>query len=471
MASRLARGLGTLRSIGFGDIGDLPEPSGTGCARIAASRLAFRFSGFRGFSTSDAVVGRERVVFDYRYVLADEFFDVTEILALFAVAERNGGSRSSCAPGPTDAVDVRLGFVRKVVVHDELEVVDIDASGGDIGGHEDPDSPVFKSPESALSGVLGFVSVDGLGGNASFLEILDDLVRAVFRPGENEHLFERTVFENMDEKPLLIGTGHEIDSLGNLFGGRRYGRNFDPCRIFQDGFGKLHDFRRHRRRKEERLALFGNFRNDLANVVDESHVEHPVGFIQNKNADMAEIDVSLTHKVEESSRSRYENVDTLGEAVGLRPLPYPAENHRMAESGIASVRREGIADLDREFASRREHEAANRALVALGGLFFGSLLSTGEELDDRKGKGGRFSGSRLRATDEVATGKDGRDTARLNRGGRFVPLVGKGSENRLGKSEVFELGHRCWISGKRKIVFENVEKQNEKIRCGNVVKI
>ena len=48
------------------------------------------------------------------------------------------GPGAGGAPGP---VQVVLVVVRRVVVHDEVDIVDVDAAGGDIGGDEHPGGP------------------------------------------------------------------------------------------------------------------------------------------------------------------------------------------------------------------------------------------------------------------------------------------------------------------------------------------
>ena len=65
-----------------------------------------------------------------------------------------GASRTS------GAVQVVLRVVRRVEVHDQVDVVDVDAAGGDIGGHQHPRVTGGEAGQRALALVLVQVAVD-----------------------------------------------------------------------------------------------------------------------------------------------------------------------------------------------------------------------------------------------------------------------------------------------------------------------
>ena len=60
----------------------------------------------------------------------------------------------------TNSVDVILAIVGIVVVDDELDIVDIEASGGDVGGNEDGSAASLELAQHPLPLLLLFVSVD-----------------------------------------------------------------------------------------------------------------------------------------------------------------------------------------------------------------------------------------------------------------------------------------------------------------------
>ena len=75
--------------------------------------------------------------------------------------ERQHGAVGAGARRTARAVQVVLVVVRRVVVHDEVDVVDVDAAGGDVGGYQDPRLTAREGVERPLALRLAQVAVDG----------------------------------------------------------------------------------------------------------------------------------------------------------------------------------------------------------------------------------------------------------------------------------------------------------------------
>ena len=81
---------------------------------------------------------------------------------------------------------------------------------------------------------------------------------------------------------------------------------------------------RHRGREHQRLPLGRNLVDDLAQVVDKAHVEHPVGLVDDQHFDVRQIDVTLLHQIQQPAGRGDDNVDTAVEARrtwGTWPTP------------------------------------------------------------------------------------------------------------------------------------------------------
>ena len=59
------------------------------------------------------------------------------------------------------------------------DALHVDATGGDVGGHQDPDLAGAEALEGQLAGALGLVAVDRLGAMAAFLELFGNPVGPV----------------------------------------------------------------------------------------------------------------------------------------------------------------------------------------------------------------------------------------------------------------------------------------------------
>jgi hypothetical protein len=62
----------------------------------------------------------------------------------------------------------------------------------------------------------------------------------------------------------------------------------------------------------------GQQADDAADVVDEAHVEHAVGFVQHQDLDVAQVDGLLLHVVEQPARRRDDDVHAAAQVLDLR---------------------------------------------------------------------------------------------------------------------------------------------------------
>src|SRR5262249_52720662 len=77
--------------------------------------------------------------------------DGAQKIAFGAVAQRDGGARSPCPRRAADAVNVGLGHLGQLIVHDMCHEIDVDAPGSDIGCDEHGDARVAEILEGVLA--------------------------------------------------------------------------------------------------------------------------------------------------------------------------------------------------------------------------------------------------------------------------------------------------------------------------------
>ena len=164
----------------------------------------------------------------------------------------------------------------------------------------------------------------------------------------------------------------------------------------------------------------------VADVMNEPHVEHPIGLVEDEILDRLDLDEPLPDEIEEPPRRRHEDVDATGHGAGLRVLVDAAVDHRALEMGVAAVGFEAVVDLPGELARRRENE--DPAMLRRG-----VATVVHEPLDERQREGRRLTGAGLRTAEEVAAGEDVRHRLGLDRRRRRVALVGERLEERLGE--------------------------------------
>ena len=189
------------------------------------------------------------------------------------------------------------------------------------------------------------------------------LVSAALGTGEHEHALERRVSEQFRQKSALAAGFHEHDALVDaLDSGRR--RSYGDLQrvLVEQVVGQLLDVRRHGGREEQVLTLLGQVANDTTDRIDEAHVEHLVGFVEDEDLGLREIGITLAEVVEQAARGGDDDVDATRQRLALRAMPHAAEDRGDAEAKLRAVRLEVVSDLRREFARRRKHEHAAAAL-------------------------------------------------------------------------------------------------------------
>ncbi len=116
-------------------------------------------------------------------------------------------------------MDVILRVVRVVVVDDKLDVVDIQATGGDVSGDEDRGAAFSKLSQDPVALLLLFVSVDAHGGVALPTHESGQVVGLTFCFNKDEDFVVRLTsdfFQEPGKFLLLLIFFADIDNLLKL---------------------------------------------------------------------------------------------------------------------------------------------------------------------------------------------------------------------------------------------------------------
>lgn len=93
------------------------------------------------------------------YLLAEEALDACPATAVAVAHQSHGYSFGICACCAAYAVYVVLGIVRHIVVHHHCNLVDVDAAGHNVGGHEQVDASGTEIEHHVLASLLVEVGV------------------------------------------------------------------------------------------------------------------------------------------------------------------------------------------------------------------------------------------------------------------------------------------------------------------------
>ena len=102
-------------------------------------------------------------------------------------------------------MDIGLGRIGQIVVDNGMELADVDAPCGDVGGHHDLHLSRLEIAQGPLALPLRLVSVDRFAAYASPFQHAGDVVRAVLRAREYEHLLGVGCREQVDQQLAFFG--------------------------------------------------------------------------------------------------------------------------------------------------------------------------------------------------------------------------------------------------------------------------
>ncbi len=102
--------------------------------------------------------------------LSDQFFDRDHGFLIERGDQRDRGAGAPGASGAADAVDVVVGMMRHVEIEDMADCGNIEAAGGDVGGHQERDFAVAELVEREGARRLFHVAMQGADAEAVLLQ-------------------------------------------------------------------------------------------------------------------------------------------------------------------------------------------------------------------------------------------------------------------------------------------------------------
>ena len=323
--------------------------------------------------------------------------------------QRDRGALASGPTGPPDPVDVGIGVGRDVVVDDVRDELDVEAAGGHIRGDEDVERAVAEPAHHPVARLLGEAAVEGARVVAARAQRLREVVDLAARPREDERRGRVLDVEDAAEGRQLVGAPDDVRDLadeGRAVPGDALGMDLDPRRVAQVALGDARDGGRDGRREERGLALGRRRRQDGLEILGEAHVEHLVGFVEDRDLDLVETQAAALQVVDRAPGRGDDDVHAAPQAAELLTDGLAAIDGQDAGPELPAVLVERLGDLHRELARRDQDE---RRCPAFTGL------PDGDALERRQRERRRLAGAGRCLGEEVAPGQQRRDRLALDR--------------------------------------------------------
>ena len=226
-------------------------------------------------------------------------------------------------------------------------------------------SPVRNAASARVALALRLVAVDGVGGMPRSSSVFTTrsapcLVRVKTSARSTGSLLQKLAQHARLSRGVDWMTRWAIRSTVVA---RR--RHRDATGIAQDGVGEFRDVLRHGGREQQRLALERQLGDDLADGMDEAHVEHAVGFVEHQDLDLVKRQpVALTRSIRRPGVATRMSVPAITE----RPACpwHAADDHGGPRRDVAAIGLEAVADLARQARASAQSTSARRSWRAAG---------------------------------------------------------------------------------------------------------
>ena len=249
-----------------------------------------------------------------------------------------------------------------------------------------------------------------------------------------------------------------VEDLGDVVGGGVFAFDADGFRRVEVFVGEFLHFLCHRRR-EQKVQAFVRGRHlpqEVAHVVDEAEVKHPVGFVQYAYFDVFQADDFLFVKVDDAPRCADDDVyRRVFEQVALVFHADAAVDGKAVQPGVGADLVGVFFDLYGEFACRRQHDCPRPFGFGVDGV--------GEQVvveGDEEGSG--FAGSGLRQSHHVVT-------AERQRQGFFLYRRGVGEAVVFQRFLYGRVNGKAAESGRGRVVFCHVVSRDFSVVTARII--
>ena len=334
--------------------------------------------------------------------------DLAEELNVALGDEVDGNSLTAVTTATTDTVEVVLLVGGEIVVDDDVDVVDVDTAGNEIGGDEDTGGAGLEGGHDLLALALGHLGVHGGDGVVVVVEGVSDVVNLAAGVGEDDGLGDGDglveIHEGVELVLLLDGDVELLDTLK----GEGLALDENAGGLAHELGGHVEHVLGHGGGEESNLDVLGEELEDLVNLVGEALGEHLIGLIEDHAAEGVSAEGTAGDEVGDTAGGTDGDDDA---GLDLADV--------ILDTGTAD---EGVAE---EVALGEVVAKGGDDVEGLGGELAGGgedeglevLVAEVEAAEETDGEGAGLTGTRLGLGDDVAALDERGDGALLNGGG------------------------------------------------------
>lgn len=299
-------------------------------------------------------------------------------------------------------MDVVLDVFGDSPVDHVRDVIDVQASRRHVGGDEHPRLAVPKPLHHLEPDRLIEIAGQGRRWIAATPELPLDPANVSSGVAEHDERVFRILVDEAAEGAESLVRGEMTDTLTNLGGCLQSRGGFDPYGTLHETLRQAQDRLRQGCREQEGLTLTRDFPENGSHVVDEAHVQHPVGFIQDHHLGPLQPEPLHAKQVQDAARGPHDDLST-SEGQDLFGQRLTPDGQCDAQIPIPGDLVELIGHLFGQLSCRCQDQGLDGHARGV------------ERLDHRETESQGLPGSGLGFTDDVTAFLNDRDRLLLNR--------------------------------------------------------
>ncbi len=207
-------------------------------------------------------------------------------------------------------------------------------------------------------------------------QLFRQAVCSVLGAREHQHLAPVLRADQERQQLALALAIHRVHDLCDQFAGGIALCDLDLCRIVQQAVGQLPDLVGEGGGEQQVLALLGQQCEDFADIADETHIQHAVGFVEDQDFDPGKIQHVLPDQVQQAARCGHQDIDAAAQGRDLRVDADAAVDLGAFQRQVFAVGVHARPDLGREFARRGQHDQRTYRTVFAGGRRLATGVAT-----------------------------------------------------------------------------------------------
>ena len=242
-------------------------------------------------------------------------FNVTQQTTLAVLNEQQRTACTTRTTGTADTVNVRLGVHWDIVVYNQADTLNVQATCCHVGCNQDIQTTVFQTLQSLLTQGLVHVAVQRCAVVAATLQGFSHFQGRVFGTNEDNRRIKIFRFQETHQRFVFAHAVYRPVALADVRASGHAGLNAHFLRLFHEAAGNATDRFWHGCREQSGLMTFRDLRHDGFNVFDEAHTQHFICFIQYQAAQLREVQGTALQVIQQTARRTDNNLWTLAQGA------------------------------------------------------------------------------------------------------------------------------------------------------------